>query len=56
MAEIKMTLKDLPNGGVEIKCEPSFEKMMNMVDSGHELTSAHGYLMAAVNVIRTLSK
>lgn len=53
---ITMTLKNLPNGGVEIQCSPSFEMMMNMIDSGHELTPAHGYLMAAANVIRTLAR
>jgi len=45
---ITMTLRNLPNGGVEIKCDPSFEKMMHMIDSGHELTAAHRSNMQTV--------
>lgn len=58
MAEIKITIKDLDNGGVEMKCEPSFETIMKMLDSGSidNLTPAHGYLFACVNVIRKLSQ
>jgi len=56
MAEITIKIKDLPSGGVEVKADPSFETMAKMVDSGHELTSAHGYCMAALNVIKELSK
>jgi hypothetical protein len=58
MAEINIKIRDLDNGGVEMKCEPSFETIMKMLDSGtlENLTPAHGYLFACVNVIRELSK
>jgi hypothetical protein len=56
VAEITITIKDLPNGGVEVKANPSFETMAMMVESGHELTSAHGYTMSCLNVIRELSR
>ncbi len=56
MAEVKITIKDLPTGGVEMKCEPSFETMMQMMQSGHDLESSHGYAISCANVVRELSK
>lgn len=53
---ITITIKNLPSGQVEIKSSPSFERMAQMVESGHDLTSAHGYAMACLNVIREIGK
>ncbi len=58
MAEIKITIRDKDDGGVHMECDPSFETIMKMLDSGSidNLTPAHGYLFACVNVIRKLSQ
>lgn len=53
---ITITIKNLPNGQVEIQSNPSFALMAQMVESGHDLTSAHGYAMAVLNVIREIGK
>ncbi len=49
MSICTLTIRDLPNGQVEVVASPSFERMMQMKDSGHEWTSAEGMLMFAIN-------
>jgi len=56
MADVTITIKDMPNGTVEVKCEPNFESMLRILDSGHELSSAEGYAVGALNAIRWASK
>lgn len=57
MAKITITIEDLTlTGGVKVVSEPNFETMMKGHLSGHELTAAHGYALAALNLIRTKSK
>lgn len=56
MAKIVLTFEDGPNDTVKVVAEPSFETMMMMNRSGHELTSAHGYALCAINAVRRESK
>lgn len=56
MAKITITFEDKPEGGVRVVSDPTFETMMKMNNSGHALTSAHGYALAAINKILELSK
>lgn len=55
MAKITITFEDA-GSGVRVTAEPNFETMMRMHASGHRLTSAHGYAIAALNHIREKSK
>jgi hypothetical protein len=52
MAKITIVIEDKPEGGVEVKSDPNFETMAKMDNSGHSLTSAHGYAIFALNCIR----
>lgn len=56
MAKCTITIEDLATGGVKILADPTFETLMAMDMSGHELTSAHGYLFALLNQAMKLSK
>lgn len=56
MATIKITISDKLDGNVEIKCEPTFETMAMMINSGHPSTPAHGYAMAMIHTARDVSK
>lgn len=56
MAKIVITIEDNAAGGVKVVCDPNFETMMQRHISGHQLTSAHGYALAALNSIRQKSK
>lgn len=56
MAKITITFEDQATGGVSVVSDPSFETMMKMDLSGHDLTSAHGYALLAINAIRNKSK
>lgn len=56
MAKIVITIEDNQQGGVKVVSNPNFETMMNMVQSGESLTSAHGYALHALNSIRRESK
>lgn len=56
MARITITIEDTLDGHVTVRAEPNFETMMKMEDSGHKLTSAHGYALHALNQIRARSK
>ena len=49
MADITITIKDLPDGKVEFKSDPNFSEIAKMAQSGHELTNAHGYAMFVMN-------
>lgn len=56
MAKIVITIEDMPGGGVKTESTPKFAAMMRMVQSGHPLTSAHGYAMTALNAILESNK
>lgn len=56
MAKITIVIEDKPDNMVKVTCDPTFETMMQMTASGHSLTSAHGYALAALNHIRSESK
>lgn len=56
MAKIVISIEDSDNGKVRVVSDPSFEKMAMMDNSGHGMTAAHGYALACINVIRTISK
>ena len=56
MAKVIITIEDLPNDEVSVIAQPNFETMMKMVVSGHEVTSAQGYAVNALNSIRKSAK
>ena len=56
MARIVITIEDSPNGKVKIVSNPTFETMALMLNSGEEMTSAHGYALAMINTVRRESK
>ena len=56
MAKCVITFEDLPENKVKVVCEPNFETMMMMIQSGHEWTSAQGMAVYAMNKIREQSK
>jgi hypothetical protein len=56
MARVVITIEDQPNGTVKVVAEPNFATMAQMTASGHELTSAHGYALRALNSIREAAK
>jgi hypothetical protein len=56
MAKITITIEDSPDGNVRVVASPNFATMMQMEQSGHRLTSAHGYALLALNSIRNASK
>jgi hypothetical protein len=56
MAKVTITIEDLGSGGVKVISEPNFETIMKLHISGHDLTSAHGYALSALNTIRQKSK
>lgn len=57
MAKVVITIEDMAfSRGVKVVAEPNFETMMQAHLSGHELTAAHGYALAALNKIRDVSK
>jgi len=56
MAKVTITITDLPGDKVEVICDPTFETMAKMNESGHPWTSAHGYALRALNAIRKAGK
>ncbi len=56
MAKVTITIEDMLSGGVKVISDPNFETIMKLHLSGNDLTSAHGYAMAALNLIRQKSK
>ncbi len=56
MAKIIITVEDLPNGKVSVVANPSFETMCKIHVSGNTLTSAHGYAMTMMRVVRDVAK
>jgi hypothetical protein len=56
MAKVTITIEDKPDGKVNTVCEPSFEIMMQMLTSGHQLTSAQGYAVHCLNALRHASQ
>lgn len=56
MAKVTITIEDLPTGGVKVVSDPNFETIMKLHISGHALTAAHGYALAALNEIRAKGK
>jgi hypothetical protein len=52
MATVTIVLTDLPENKVEVKATPTFESMIQQMDSGTALTSSQGYALAALNHIR----
>lgn len=48
MAKVTITIEDEPSGTVKVTANPSFSTMMSIDVSGHGLTRAHGYAMAAL--------
>lgn len=55
MADIVIRITDVDHEKVSCVCEPSFEMMMSMLQSGSKLTAAHGYALHALNKIREKS-
>lgn len=56
MAKITITIEDSENDKVKITASPTFETMAMMVNSGEQMTSAHGYALAMINAARRESK
>jgi hypothetical protein len=56
MAKVTITIEDKEDGNVKVVSDPNFETLMMMDMSGHRLTNAHGYAMAALLRIRERSK
>lgn len=56
MAKILIEIEDLPDNKVRVVATPNFDTMMRIVASGNEITSAHGYALAAMRAIRECSK
>ena len=56
MAKITIVIEDKPDNKVKVVSDPSLETIFSMANSGHELTSAHGYAFQALNVIREHSR
>ena len=56
MAKVVIEIRDVDGGKVEVKATPNMETIFKMAESGHDLTSAHGYAFAALNTIRKESK
>lgn len=57
MAKVTITIEDHPiMDKVSAKCEPSYETLMKMLQSGTELSPAHWYAILAINTIRNKSK
>jgi hypothetical protein len=56
MAKVSITFEDQIDGTVKTVTDPSIEFFMNKITSGHELTSAEGYLFYAANTLRKLSQ
>lgn len=54
--EVTFTISDNANGTVKIVSSPSFETMISMIESGHEMTSAQGYALLALRTIKEESK
>lgn len=55
MAQVTITIEDLPNGGVKVVATPNLETMFKMLDSGNDLTASHGYAFTALNAIKKAS-
>ncbi len=55
-AQITIVIRDLGQGKVEIKSDPTFETMAKMINSGEEATPAHGYALAMVRRAREISQ
>jgi hypothetical protein len=51
-----ITIEDMPDGSVKIETTPTFETLMMMQQSGNGWTSAHGYLLSAINRFKTISR
>lgn len=56
MAKITFTIEDQPNGSVKTVANPNFETLAMKINSGHEITPAEGYALAAINRIVQVSK
>jgi hypothetical protein len=56
MAKLTITFEDQLDGSVKSTTDPSIEFLMQKITSGHELTSAEGYLFFAANSLRKLSQ
>jgi hypothetical protein len=56
MAKVTIIIEDIPHGKVKVVATPNVQEMFQMAESGHDLTSAHGYAFQALNAIRQHSK
>lgn len=56
MAKVIITIEDNPSGTVKTVATPNFETLAMKIQSGHELTPAEGYALAAINRIVEVSK
>lgn len=56
MAKVTITIEDRADGKVSVVCDPKVETFFKMDLSGHSLTSAQGYAIAAINLIHRVSK
>lgn len=56
MAKVIIEIEDIGDNKVSVKATPNLETMFKMEESGHKLTSAHGYAFSAINKIREESK
>lgn len=56
MSKVVITLEDIGDNKVKVVCEPTFETMAFMVNSGNQLTAAQGYALAAINAIRKAAR
>lgn len=56
MAKITITIEDIPGGKVKVVSTPSFETMAKMIQSGEDMSDAHGYALKCINTIREVSK
>ena len=56
MAKVTIEIEDIADGKVKVVATPNVETIFKMAESGHDLTSAHGYAFQALNAIRQHSK
>lgn len=55
MAKITLIIEDKPDNKVSVTVDPKVETIFKMIESGEDMTSAHGYAMRAVNSIKEAS-
>lgn len=56
MSKVVLEIEDKEDGNVKTVAYPSFEALIQKLNSGHKLTPAEGYALAAINRIMEVSR